>query len=54
MSKMDRLLLLHASYCTLHHSLHHVALGSFVLIYARSRRAGGRGADGANTGGGVC
>jgi hypothetical protein len=25
MGKMDRLLLFHASYCTLHHTLHHVA-----------------------------
>jgi hypothetical protein len=50
---MDRLLMFHASYCTLHHALHHVALSSYMLIYVRSHRADGRGADGASTSGGV-
>jgi hypothetical protein len=50
---MYRLLLFHASYCTLRRALHHVALSSYMLIYIRSYGAGDRGVDGASTSGGV-
>jgi hypothetical protein len=46
---MIRLLMFHASYCIAPHALHHISLGSDMLIYARSRGAKTRGADGASS-----
>jgi hypothetical protein len=37
---MIRLLLFHASYFIAPHASHHLALGSYTLIYTGSRRAG--------------
>jgi hypothetical protein len=31
------------------HALHHIVLGSFMLVYARSRRTGIRGSSGASS-----
>jgi hypothetical protein len=46
---MVRLVVFHASYCIAAHALHHLALVSYTLIYARSRGAGIRSSSGASS-----